>query len=72
MAVLIYSYMELHLAFREDMKMHLLQVQVTGVNALLIPKGEKHIPIGGRIPQDKQLYWYQPPGTDTYRSSAPP
>lgn len=66
MALLIYLYMvELHLAFREDMTMHLLQVQVTGVNVLLIPKRIKHLQMAkhvlqisqyGKIPQYEQLY----------------
>lgn len=55
MAVLIYLYMvELYLAFGEDMKMHLLQARVTGVNVLLILKAIQQLQFAKHVLQISQ------------------
>lgn len=55
MAIFIYLYMvELHLAFREDMKMHLLQAQITRMNVVLIPKGIKQLQFAKHVLQISQ------------------
>lgn len=55
MAIFIYLYLvELHLAFREDMKIHLLQAQVIGVNVLLILTGIKQLQFAKHVLQISQ------------------